>query len=270
MNLTVMVVLICALLGALLGSFATVAVRRWPRGSTVTDPPRSRCPHCSVTLRWRDNVPIISWLLLRGRCRACGARYGSHYLIIESTMVVLFAAVGAVHAESWLLPTLLVVTWVLVVAAAIDLEFSIIPNRLTLTAPLVIIPLVAIAAVVDSDPRMLVRSLLTGITIPVVMLTLSEVFRLVRGQAGIGMGDIKLAVSIGLAVGALGGWHVVVFAYGSVISAVIVALSLMAVGRARMASRIPFGPYLALGAMVAIIFGDDLRQSLGQWWYLAR
>jgi len=185
-------------------------------------------------------------------------------------MVVLFAAVGAVHAESWLLPALLVATWALVVAAAIDLEFSIIPNRLTLTAPLVLVPLVAIAAAVAGDPRMLARSLLAGIAIPVVMLTLSEIFRLIRGQAGIGMGDTKLAVSIGLAIGALGGWHVVVFAYGAVISAVIVALALMAVGRARMASRIPFGPYLALGAMVAIIFGDDLLQSLGQWWNPAR
>ncbi|MEX0593105.1 MAG: prepilin peptidase [Nitriliruptoraceae bacterium] len=259
-----------ALLGALFGSFATVAVSRWPRGSTVTDPSRSRCLHCAVELGWRDNVPIVSWLLLRGRCRACGARYGARYLFIEVAMVVLFATVGAVHAESWLLPALLVATWAFVVAAAIDLEFSIIPNRLTLTAPLVIIPLVAIAAAVDSNPWMFARSLLAGIAIPVVMLTLSEVFRLIRGQAGIGMGDIKLAVSIGLAVGALGGWHVVVFAYAAVLSAVIVALGLMAVGRARMASRIPFGPYLAFGAMVAIIFADGLRHKLGQWWYLAR
>ena len=94
------------------------------------------------------------------------------------------------------------------------------------------------------------------------MLALSELFRLVRGQAGIGMGDIKLAVSIGLVVGYLGGWELVVFFYATAISAVVVAFGLILAGRAKLATRIPYGPYLALGAMTAVLAGGPLTRLL--------
>lgn len=182
-------------------------------------------------------------------------------------MGALFAVTAAVWGLDPLLPALLVFVWGLVVATAIDLEHRIIPNRLTYRLPLVLLPLLVLAAAADDAWSDLVRALIAGIGLPAAMLTLSELFRLLRGKVGIGMGDVKLAVSIGLIVGYIGGLQLVVFAYASVISAVLVALVLLLLGRARLASRIPFGPYLALGALVPVIAGDAaeafLRRVLG-------
>jgi leader peptidase (prepilin peptidase) / N-methyltransferase len=245
-----------AVLGLIAGSFANVPIYRWPRGGTVTVPSRSTCPECGSSISAQDNVPVVSWLLLRGRCRHCGARIPVRYPLIEVATGLLFGGVVWTWGLDPLVPALLVFAWALVVASAIDLEHRIIPNRLTLRLPIVLVVLVGGAAVVDGDLRGLVRALIAAVAIPAVMLAFSELFRLLRGQPGIGMGDVKLGISLGLVVGYLGGWHLVVFAYASVIAAVVVAVVLMLAGRARMASRIPFGPYLAIGALVAV-FGRD-------------
>jgi leader peptidase (prepilin peptidase) / N-methyltransferase len=154
-----------------------------------------------------------------------------------------------------------------VVATAIDLEHRIIPNRLTYRLPFVLLPLLVYAAWVDDAWLDLRRGVIAGIAIPLVMFLLSELFRLLRGQSGMGMGDVKLAVSIGLVVGYLGGIELLVFAYGSVIAAVVVAFALILTGRAKLASRIPFGPYLAVGAMLPVLAGpattDLARGFLG-------
>jgi leader peptidase (prepilin peptidase) / N-methyltransferase len=180
------------------------------------------------------------------------------YLVVELATGLLFAGVALFSGGRALLPALFVFTWALVVATAIDLEFRIIPNRLTYRLPLVLLPLLVGAAWVDGAWIDLRRGLIAAVAIPGVMLLMSESFRLLRGQPGIGMGDIKLAVSIGLVVGYLGAFELVVFAYGSVISAVVIAITLMALGKAKLASRIPFGPYLAIGAMLPILAGDPL------------
>jgi leader peptidase (prepilin peptidase) / N-methyltransferase len=175
---------------------------------------------------------------------------------------VLFAAVAWVWGLVPLLPALLVFTWSAVVATAIDLEHRIIPNRLTLRLPLVLVPLLALAAALDDAWLDLRRAVIAGVAIPLVMFLLSELFRLLRGQSGMGMGDVKYAISIGLVVGYLGGLHLVVWAYGSIVSAVVIAIGLLLAGKARMASRIPFGPYLAIGAMLAILAGEPLTAWL--------
>jgi leader peptidase (prepilin peptidase) / N-methyltransferase len=197
----------------------------------------------------------VSWLVLRGRCRHCGTRIPARYPLIEASTGLLFGAVVWTWGLDPLVPALLVFVWALVVASAIDLEHRIIPNRLTLRLPIVLLVLVGGAAALERDPRGLVRAIVAGIAVPAVMLAFSEAFRLLRGQPGIGMGDVKLGISLGLVVGYLGGWHLLVFAYASVIAAVLVAVVLMLAGRARMASRIPFGPYLSVGALVAVL-GD--------------
>jgi leader peptidase (prepilin peptidase) / N-methyltransferase len=175
---------------------------------------------------------------------------------VELTTGVLFAAVVAVWGLVPLLPALLVFTWALVVATAIDLEHRIIPNRLTLRLPAILLALLLLPTGVEGEWWPLGRAVIVGLAIPAVMLGLSELFRLVRGKQGIGMGDIKFAVSIGLVVGYLGGWHVVVFAYATIISAMLIVVALMLARRANLASRIPFGPYLAIGALVAVLAGD--------------
>jgi leader peptidase (prepilin peptidase) / N-methyltransferase len=251
-----------ALIGLLVGSFANVPIHRWPRGGTVTEPKRSACPGCGEPIRATDNIPVVSWLRLRGRCRSCGTSIRVRYLLVEVATGVLFALTAIVWGLDPLLPALLVFVWSLIVATVIDLEFRIIPNRLTLRLPLVLVSLLVCAAAIDGAWTDLRRALIAGVVVPGVMFGLSEGFRALRGQAGIGMGDVKLAISIGLVVGYLGGLHLVVFAYGSMISAVVIALALLLAGRARLATRIPFGPYLAIGSLLAVLAGEPLTSAI--------
>jgi leader peptidase (prepilin peptidase) / N-methyltransferase len=240
--------------GLAVGSFTNVPIHRWPRGGTVTEPKRSSCPTCGTLIVARDNVPVFSWLLLRGRCRNCGESISPRYLVVEAVTAVLFGAVAWVWWEQpILLVTLLIFTWALVVATAIDLEHRIIPNRLTYRLPFVLLPLLVVDAIVSDSLADLRRGVIAGLAIPFGMFLLSELFRLIRGQSGMGMGDVKFALSLGLVVGYLGGYQLVAFAYGTIISAVVVAFTLIALGRAKLASRIPFGPYLAAGAMVTVL-----------------
>jgi leader peptidase (prepilin peptidase) / N-methyltransferase len=251
----VYVTVVFGVLGLLVGSFANVPIHRWPRGGTVTEPKRSACASCGTLIAPRDNIPVVSWLLLGRKCRGCEAPISARYAVVELTTGILFGAVAWVWGLDPLLPALLVFTWSLVVATAIDLEHRIIPNRLTYRLPVVLLPLLVFAAWVDDGWTDLRRGLIAGLAIPLVMFLLSEAFRLLRGQSGMGMGDVKLALSIGLVVGYLGGIELVVFAYGSVIAAVVIAFALILTGRAKLASRIPFGPYLALGSMLPILAG---------------
>jgi leader peptidase (prepilin peptidase) / N-methyltransferase len=256
------VVSLGVVVGLLLGSFANVPIHRWPHGGTVREPRRSCCPACGEPIRPIDNIPVVSWLVLRGRCRRCGAVIPVRYLLVEVTTGVLFGATAWVWGFVPILAALLVFTWSTVVATAIDLEHRIIPNRLTLRLPLVLLPLLVLAAALDDAWLDLRRAMIAGVAIPLVMFLLSELFRLLRGQSGMGMGDVKYAISIGLVVGYLGGLHLVVWAYGSIISAVVIAVGLMLTGRAKLASRIPFGPYLAIGAVLAILAGEPLTDWL--------
>ena len=263
----ILVSFVCTLFGLVLGSFANVPIHRWPRGGTVLKPKRSACPGCGEAIRPVDNIPVVSWLLLRGRCRACEEPISVRYPLIESLTGILFGTVAWVWGLDPLLPALLVFTWSLVVATVIDLEFRIIPNRLTLRLPVVLLPLLIGAASYDGAWLDLRRAVIAGVAVPGVMFALSELFRLLRGQVGIGMGDIKLAISLGLVVGYLGGLELVVFAYGTIVSAVLIAIGLMFAGRAKLASRIPFGPYLAIGAMIPVVAGPAstalVRRVLG-------
>lgn len=253
---------LAGLLGLLVGSFANVAIHRWPQQGTVRQPARSYCPGCRHELGAADNVPVLSWLLLRGRCRYCQAPISARYPIVEGATALLFAAIAWRQPDTWALLAMLTLAWALVVATAIDLEHRIIPNVLTYRLPAVLVVELLLAAVLDDAWADLRRSLVFAVVLPGSMLAVSEAFRLLRGKAGIGMGDVKLAVSLGLVLGWLGGAEVVAFCYLSIIGAVLVALVLLATGRARLASKIPFGPYLALGALAAIIGGDDLAEVI--------
>jgi leader peptidase (prepilin peptidase) / N-methyltransferase len=253
-----------------MGSFANVPIYRWPRQQTITEPKRSACPACGTLIAARDNVPVLSWLLLRGRCSECGIAISPRYLVVEVVTAALFAGVAWVWWESpLLLATFLAFAWSMVVATAIDLEHRIIPNRLTYRLPFVLLVPLVVHALWTADDGWpdLRRALIAAVAIPLGMFLLSELFRLLRGQVGMGMGDVKLATSIGLVVGYVGGFQLVAFAYGTIISAVVIAFSLIALGRAKLASRIPFGPYLAIGAMLPILFPEGservVRSILG-------
>ena len=231
MSVTWLLVVGAVVLGLLFGSFANVPIHRWPRGGTIGEPKRSVCP-------------------------SCGEPIAVRYAVVEALMGLLFGATLLVYGLDPLVPAALVFVWSAVVASVIDLEHRIIPNRLTLRLPLVLLALLVVPAALDDAWGNLLRALVVGIAIPAVMFGLSELFRLVRGKQGIGMGDVKFAISIGLVVGYLGGWHIVVFAYATIISAMLIVLGLLLARRASLATRIPFGPYLAMGALIALLLGD--------------
>jgi len=258
---------VAVILGLLFGSFANVPIYRWPRDGTVGAPPRSVCPSCGEPIRALDNLPVVSWLVLRGRCRSCSAPIPARYPFVEALMGALFGVTAWVYGFTAFTLVALVFVWSAVVASIIDLEHRIIPNRLTLRLPLILLPLLVLTAALDDAWNDLLRSVITGVAIPAVMLGLSELFRLLRGKQGIGMGDIKFAISVGLVVGYLGGWHIVVFAYSTIFSAAVIVLGLLLAKRTNLAARIPFGPYLAVGALIAVLLGDPavalVRRFLG-------
>lgn len=253
-------VVVATVLGLLFGSFANVPIHRWPRGGGVGQPRRSACPSCDRTIAARDNVPVVSWLLLRARCRHCGAAIHWRYPLVEAATGLLFGAVTLVEGVTWLLPALLALTWSLVVATAIDVEHRIIPNRLTYRLPVVLLVLLVPPTLLGpGSVEDLVRGVVVGVAAPGGMLLVAELYRRLRGRMGFGMGDVKLLVSLGLVVGYVGLVEVAILLYGAMFSGVLVAGGLMLAGRARMASRIPFGPYLAVGGFLAILVGDRLR-----------
>ncbi|MEA2275475.1 MAG: leader peptidase (prepilin peptidase) / N-methyltransferase [Solirubrobacteraceae bacterium] len=237
---------IAALVGGLIvGSFLNVVAYRLPRGESLASP-GSRCPGCGTPIRPYDNVPVVSWLVLRGRCRHCGTSISARYPLVELTTGVLYAAVVAFrHGTLDIVLGLLLVT-VLVPVVLIDLEHRLIPNRITLPA--------AVAAVVAAlivDPGFVPEQLIAAAAAGGFFL-----LAVLAKPGGMGMGDVKLAAVLGLYLGrAVAPAVLIGLISGVAVGAVIIARKGAREGRR---TRVPFGPFLALGAVVALFAGDAL------------
>lgn len=241
-------------LGLAIGSFMTVVVSRVPAGESVVHP-RSRCPRCGAEVRSRDNVPVLSWVLLRGRCRSCGERISPRYPLLELTTAALVVAAAVVYERPWVAIMIAVFLSLMPAIAWIDIEHRIIPNRITYPAFLGFAAYVVVAWLFDggTDPmRALVGALLYGGVLFIVALV----------SRGMGMGDVKLALVIGVVLGSLGLRYVGVAAAGAVLFGGLGGLVALAVGRDRK-TMIPFGPYMAAGAVVAAFWGERIAD-----WYL--
>jgi leader peptidase (prepilin peptidase) / N-methyltransferase len=241
------------LFGLAFGSFLNVCIHRLPRGQSLVWP-GSRCPGCLSALRWYDNVPVLSYVALRGRCRACGMRISPVYPVIELATAALF--LGAFLAfDSALLVSRLVFGCAMLVLLVIDLEHRILPNVITLPGILVGFGFSFVAPPGWAD------SLIGIVAGGGVLLLLSEAYYRVRGEEGLGMGDVKMLAMIG----AFLGWKLmlVTLALSSCLGS-IVGLSLIAMKKGDMKYALPFGTFLAIGAGVAGVAGDALLQ-----WYLS-
>jgi leader peptidase (prepilin peptidase) / N-methyltransferase len=230
--------------GLVVGSFMTVAVHRLPTGESVVGP-RSRCPSCGATIRARDNVPVLSWLLLRGRCRKCGERISVMYPLIELGTAGLVVLAAIRYSDPWQAVLIAGLLALMPGIAVIDLRHRIIPNRLTYPSMLVAALLILLAWLIDDavDP---VRAALG------LLLYCGGLFVVAAVSRGMGMGDVKLAVFLGAALS-----EAVVAAIAvAVLAAFFAALGvLLRKGVEGRKSAIPFGPFLALGAVIAIFFG---------------
>ena len=241
---------IAAVFGAVIGSFLNVVIWRLPRGENLATPP-SACPSCGKPIKPYDNVPVLSWLLLRGKCRNCGARISGRYPFVEALTAALFAAVvlrfGA-DRDVWL-P--LVFVLVLVPIIFIDLDHRIIPNKITYPAA-VIAPLLVLAF--DSDD--IVEHLIAGAAAFFFLFAAAWFY-----PKGMGVGDVKLAGVMGLFLGRnVAPGLLIAFLAGSVVGLAIMARKGVAEGRK---TAVPFGPFLAFGALVALFAGDEIVD-----WYL--
>ena len=240
------------LIGSLFGSFANVAIYRVPLGRSVVRP-RSACPSCSTTLSGIENVPVVSWLVLRGRCRHCQARISVRYPLVEVATATVWVVLAMKIGWKPELPAYLIFGTTLVILTAIDLDVRRLPNKVLAWASLVGAVLFGLAAVVKGDVTPLVHGLEGALAYGVPMLVIGLI-----SPAGMGMGDVKFAPYLGFHLGWLRLGFVPVGAFlGFLFGAVIGAL-LMAVGRAGRKTKIPFGPFMALGTFVCILAGDTI------------
>lgn len=241
-----MTLLPAAAFGLIIGSFLNVVAFRLP-GRMSLSLPASHCPSCETPIKPYDNVPVLSWLLLRGRCRSCSEPISARYPLVEAATAALFVAVVAVHhADTAALVLGIVLVAFLVPIALIDLDHRIIPNRLTLPAAIL-----AIVLGTALDPGGEVERLIAGAAAALV-LGLPALLR----PSGMGMGDAKLVGVLGLFLGAaVVPAFFVAFATGTVVGIVIIARKGMAQGRK---TPVPFGPFLALGAIVGVLAGNEL------------
>ncbi len=230
---------------------STTAVVRWADDRAVRRPPGPRCVDDTHGLRLAELVPVWSWLRARGRCRTCDARIPVSLPVVEVVVPVVLLALAWRHPGP-VLVLLAPVAWSAVVATPIDLHRRIIPNRLTYPLAAWSLGSATVLAVATGDWADWRRAVTVGLVLATGMLVLSLAFQLVRGQPGMGLGDIKWSVSLGTAVGWLGAGAVTLFLCATIVAAGLVAIVLLATGRAG-TSRIPFGPYLALGVLAALL-----------------
>ncbi len=243
-----------AVLGLVIGSFLNVVVRRVPRAEPLL--PRSACPACGHRIRPRDTVPVLSWLLLRARCRDCGARISGRYPAVEALTAVLFAAAALLTGWSWALPALLHLVAVGVALAAIDLDVHRLPDRIVLPATGAGVVLLALASWnpgAASDWPALLRGGVGGAGLLAVYLAIA----LVR-PGGMGLGDVKLAGLLGLHLGWAGYGALVVGGFAAFLLGGLVAIGLLLARRAQPGSGIPFGPWMLAGAGVGLVVGEPV------------
>jgi leader peptidase (prepilin peptidase)/N-methyltransferase len=236
--------------GLLLGSFLNVVAYRLPRGESLAVP-ASRCPGCDAAIKPYDNVPVLSWLLLRGRCRSCGQSIAWRYPLVELATAVLMALTVVVigpNEDVWLG---LAFVLLLVPVTVIDLDFRIIPNKLMIAGTVAALAILALTRP-DDIPEHLIAAVAAGGFLLIAA---------VAYPSGMGMGDVKLAFVMGLFLGReVGVAMLVALVAGSVVGIAIMARKGTQEGRK---TAVPFGPFLALGSVVALLAGEPVVD-----WYL--
>jgi leader peptidase (prepilin peptidase) / N-methyltransferase len=245
--------LLSAEIGAVVGSFLNVCIYRLPRGASIVWP-ASACPHCARELEWYENIPLVSFSVLGGRCRTCRAPIGLRYPIVEAITAAMFVLAWREYGPGALLLSRLVLGCALVVLFAIDLEHHLLPNVITLPGIVV-----GFALSFFVEPGWLAS--LIGIVVGGGLLFLvAEAYFRIRGEEGLGMGDVKMLAMIGAFVG----WKLAIVALMlASLAGSLVGVALIVSRRGGMKYALPFGTFLAVGAAAAATVGPALVD-----WYL--
>jgi leader peptidase (prepilin peptidase)/N-methyltransferase len=219
--------------------------------------PGSHCPHCGHAITALENVPILSYLFLRGRCSACGARIGVRYPLVEAGTALLSIAVVWRFGPGWEAGAALILTWGLVALAGIDLDTQLLPD--TITQPLLWLGLLLSLDGLFTDPHSAILGAAAGY---LSLWTVFHLFRLATGKEGMGYGDFKLLALFGAWLG----WqHLPQILLGSAVVGALVGMALIATGRQGRDRPIPFGPYLAASGWIALMWGEAINQAYLAW-----
>ncbi len=232
-------------LGAIIGSFLNVVAYRLPRHQSLITP-ASHCPGCGTPVKPYDNIPVLSWLLLRGHCRACGTAISLRYPLVEAATGLLCVGAVLTGASTAHVALHLALILLVVPAALIDLEHRIIPNKITALGAIVALAL-GLALDPGGEPGRLIAAAAAGGFLLLAALAY---------PGGMGMGDVKLAAMMGLLLGSsVAPALLIALVTGTLVGAVIIARNGVAAGRK---TAVPFGPFLALGALSAVFAGQAL------------
>lgn len=245
------------------GSFLNTLIVRVPTEEKILRP-GPRCQDCDASLGARDLVPVVSWVASRGRCNHCDAPIPVGYPLVEVANVVLWALAAARFGPTWELPVYLVFFSVLLVLSVIDLELYLLPNRITYPAMLVsVVAIPVLSYALRHDPAHAIRSAFVGgLGYAGFLLFMTLFYELVIRKEGMGMGDVKLAVVLGIWVGWINLYLVFYAVTIACVLGAVIGVVIMAVRRDNRA--FPFGPWLALGAIVSILYSEQILDSLNR------
>jgi leader peptidase (prepilin peptidase)/N-methyltransferase len=253
-----------AIFGLIIGSFLNVCIYRIPRKGSVAKPKRSFCPHCNHTLSAYDNIPVISYMILRGKCRYCKGRISPRYFTVELLtafffILMLYRSMRLYQDVPYIILELMTTcTFVglLIAITFIDLEFFIIPNKLSYTGLIAGLLFAIIVTIIHKDYHFLISRLIGAVVGASIILLIAVAGSAIFKKEAMGMGDVKLMAMIGLY---LGWWpHIIITLVGASLFGSIIGVVLIIANRKKMDSRIPFGPFLAFAAVVSMLYGEQL------------
>ena len=252
---------LCAVLGLAIGSFLNVVIYRVPRNESIVSP-RSSCPSCGTPIRERDNIPVISWLVLRGRCRDCQAPISARYPLVELACAALFAGTAARFGYRWDLPAYLVLFAGLLALSCIDMEQMILPKKIVYPLTVLVAALLLLAAAATG----MWHDYLVGVICAAAWFVVFFALNLASPRL-LGFGDVRLALVLGLSLGWLGWEYVLLGFFAANLIGAVVGIALIATKHMERQSRMPYGIYLALGCAVAVFAGPELLRPFTHYSY---
>lgn len=247
------------LVGLVVGSFLNVVIYRVPNDLSISHPP-SACPNCGTAIKPYDNIPVVSWVLLRAKCRACGTRISARYPAVELFTAVAWYVTYVVIGYTWVLPAYLWFVAVTISLAMVDIDTKRLPDRIVFPGTIVGAVLLSGGAWLDGNLGGLGRAWLAALAFFVGFTIVALIY-----PPGFGFGDVKMSFMLGLFAGYLSWSSLVVSIYAAIILGGLVSIVLLVSGRAGRKSTIPFGPSLIIGAWVAIAYGAEISEMYSRY-----
>lgn len=247
-----MLPVVVGIFGLLIGSFLNVVVWRVPRHESVVQP-GSHCPSCDTELSALENVPVLSWAVLRGRCRHCGTHISVRYPLVELANAGLWVGLAFHFGRSWELPAYLALASGLIALSLIDLDHFLLPNRVLYPTGIITSVLLVLPAAFDDQWDALLRAGLGGLAAFAVFFVIHII-----SPRGMGFGDVRLSLVLGIALGWLSWGHVFLGLFLGFLLGAVVGMFLIVTKLRTRKEPVPFGPFMAAGALVAIFAGTQL------------